>query len=97
MTANLTTEARRVLYSGRVQGVGFRYTARRIAQGHAVTGFVRNLADGRVELVAEGTAADLDQLLAAIAETMADNIRQTDVQKGPATGHFHSFEIATDQ
>jgi len=97
MTTNPPTEGRRVLYSGRVQGVGFRYAALRIAQGYAVTGFVRNLSDGRVELVAEGNSADLDQLLAAIAETMADNIRQTDVQKGPTTGRFRSFEIAMDR
>jgi len=97
MTANPGIEARRVLYSGHVQGIGFRYTARRIAQGYAVTGFVRNLSDGRVELVAEGTTAELDQLVATIAKKMADNIRQTDIQKGPATGRFSSFEIVTDQ
>jgi len=97
MATNPLNEARRVLYTGRVQGVGFRYTASRIAQGHAVTGFVRNLPDGRVELVAEGTSAELDQLLAAVAETMADNIRQADVQKGPPTGRFRSFEISTGQ
>jgi acylphosphatase len=97
MTATPANEARRVLYSGRVQGVGFRYTARRIAQGYAVTGFVRNLSDGRVELIAEGAAAELDQLLAEIAETMADHIRRADSQCGPPTGRFSSFEIATDQ
>jgi acylphosphatase len=97
MTANPRIEACRVLYSGHVQGVGFRYTARRIAQRYAVTGFVRNLSDGRVELMAEGTAEEIDQLLTAIAEKMADQIRQTDVQKGPPTGRFNSFEIATDQ
>jgi acylphosphatase len=79
-----------------VQGVGFRYTVLRIAQGYAVTGFVRNLSDGPVELVVEGTAADVDQLLAAIGEAMADYIRKSDVVKGPPTGRFSSFEIATD-
>ena len=44
----------RVYYSGRVQGIGFRYTAREVACGYEVTGFVRNLPDGRVEMAAEG-------------------------------------------
>jgi len=87
-------QSRRVLYSGRVQGVGFRYTARRIAQGHAVTGFVRNLPDGRVELVAEGPAVEIDQVLNEIATAMSDYIRDREVQIGPATGNYGSFEVA---
>jgi acylphosphatase len=92
MTAGI--EARRVLYSGRVQGVGFRYTARRIAGQHAVTGFVRNLDDGRVELVAEGAPAELDRLLAAIAEAMTGHIREIQVAAIPTTGKFASFDVA---
>ena len=90
----LHLQARRVLYTGHVQGVGFRYTARRIAQGYSISGFVRNLSDGRVELVAEGSAAELDKFLAEIATTMSDHIRHVDMQSGRATGNFHSFEIA---
>jgi acylphosphatase len=89
-----SNESRRVLYSGRVQGVGFRYTARQIAQGHAVTGFVRNLSDGRVELVAEGPPAVLDQLLDDIAAAMADYIRDSHVDRQPASGQYKSFEVA---
>lgn len=89
-------EARHVFYSGRVQGVGFRYTAQRIAQGYTVKGFVRNLADRRVELLAEGTSAELEKLLGEISERMADNIRQADVQTVPATGRYRSFEIVAD-
>ena len=44
-----------MLFTGQVQGVGFRWTTNRIAAGHPVTGFVRNLADGRVELVVTGS------------------------------------------
>jgi acylphosphatase len=58
-----------VFYSGRVQGVGFRVTVRRLACGYDVTGVVRNLPDGRVELVAEGTRAELEAFLAAIDES----------------------------
>jgi len=58
-----------VLYSGRVQGVGFRVTVRQLACGYDVTGTVRNLADGRVELVAEGARAELKAFLTGIAES----------------------------
>lgn len=86
-------ERRRVLYSGQVQGVGFRWTTERIAGGLAVTGFVRNLPDGRVELVAEGTSAALDQLLQQVAEAMQHNIRQAVVESLAASGEFARFQI----
>ena len=86
-------ERREVLYSGRVQGVGFRWTAREVAQSFAVTGFVKNLEDGRVQLVAEGRSQELDRLLAAMAERMSGYIRQAAVTTGPATGEFRTFEI----
>ena len=58
-----------VHYSGRVQGVGFRVTVRKIACGYDVTGTVRNLADGRVEMIAEGTRAELTAFLTGIDES----------------------------
>jgi acylphosphatase len=77
-----------------VQGVGFRYTAQRIAQQRAVTGFVKNLRDGRVELVAEGTREELDCLLREIAAAMEGNIEAVDVQSMPVSAKFSSFEVA---
>jgi acylphosphatase len=74
---------RRVYYSGRVQGVGFRYTSRQLAQDHAVAGYVRNLPDGRVELVAEGDEAGVDALLEAIRRRMLDHIRNVQVVTEP--------------
>jgi acylphosphatase len=53
----------RVLVSGRVQGVFFRETCRRMAEQHGVSGWVRNLPDGRVEAVFEGTAGEVDRLV----------------------------------
>ena len=53
----------RVLYEGRVQGVGFRYYTRREAQRLAMTGWVRNLADGRVEAVLQGSEEQLSAML----------------------------------
>ena len=61
--------ARHVFYEGRVQGVGFRYTVRYLAKGFEVIGWVRNLADGRVELLVGGEPAELDGFLAAITES----------------------------
>jgi len=58
-----------VLYSGRVQGVGFRASVRQLACGYEVTGTVRNLPDGRVELIAEGTRPELEAFLTGIDES----------------------------
>jgi acylphosphatase len=82
-----------VFYSGHVQGVGFRYTTSRIAGNFEVTGFVRNLPDGRVELVAEGESQELTAFLQEVAERMANNIRSTAVDRRAATGEFSSFDI----
>jgi len=83
-----------VLYSGRVQGVGFRYTARTVAAGFEVCGTVRNLPDGRVELVAEGERAELDAFRAAIRdEGLAANIRDEAVSWSGPLGEFRGFEI----
>ena len=62
MTAS-GVEQREIHYSGRVQGVGFRYTVRSLASRMAVTGFVRNLPDGRVQLVVEGPPSEIEVLL----------------------------------
>jgi len=86
-------ESRQVFYSGNVQGVGFRYTALRIARGLKVTGFVRNLADGRVELVAEGEPAELDRLLQQISFAMAGNIESVEARSESGSGRFGSFDI----
>jgi acylphosphatase len=68
------TVRNRVTYSGTVQGVGFRYTTRTLAEGFAVAGYVRNLPDGTVELVAEGEPAEVQRFLDALARHMAGYI-----------------------
>ena len=84
----------RVLYSGRVQGVGFRYTTRQIADGLAVAGTVRNLADGRVELLAEGEPAVLERLLAAVRAEFGPQIHDCDRQvEGRASGPLSGFTV----
>lgn len=84
---------RRVVFYGRVQGVGFRYTTASIARRHPVAGFVRNLPDGSVELVAEATATDIEQFLADIASEFAGNIRQQDVRDFEPSERFERFEV----
>lgn len=65
--------AKQVLYTGRVQGVGFRYAVKRIASGFEVTGWVRNLPDGRVEL--QAMAADAEELQAFLDAVQESSLR----------------------
>lgn len=83
---------KRVLYSGRVQGVGFRYTAQALAAGHSVAGYVRNLPSGEVELVAEGEDSIVEAYLAAVAQRMAGYISNTTVQDAVPGGQ-RGFQI----
>ena len=84
-----------ILYSGRVQGVGFRYTTKHVAMGFEVTGTVRNLPDGRVELIAEGASEELEAFQQAIHDSgLGGFIRDEVVSWHLATGEFKGFEIA---
>lgn len=80
-------------FSGRVQGVGFRFTTFTIAQSHPVDGYVRNLSNGQVELVVEGKQTEIDTFLREVRERMAGNIDNETVDNSPATGEFHDFGI----
>lgn len=86
-------ERHEVHYRGRVQGVGFRFTARQVAARFDVTGFVRNLPDGRVCLLAEGPSEELGRFRAAVRAAMGRYIHDEQETVGPATGQFHQFEI----
>lgn len=85
---------RHVYYSGSVQGVGFRYTVRSLARGRAVVGFVRNLPDGRVELVAEGPGADVLGLLDDVGAEMGAYIREAEILEEAPEGTFKAFGVA---
>lgn len=83
----------RVVYSGRVQGVGFRYQTKILSAHYDVQGYVRNQADGTVELLAEGEKAELDRFINSIAERLSENILEVDTQWRDTTGTFSRFEI----
>ena len=84
----------KILYSGQVQGVGFRYTARTAAAGFEITGVVRNLSDGRVELVAEGARTELEGFRDAIRGAgLAGFIRAENVAWSEAQNEFRGFGI----
>jgi len=87
------SERREAYYSGRVQGVGFRYTANRLAANYPVGGFVRNLPDGRVHLVAEGASGVVAEFLANVATELGDHISEAKIDVRPATGEFEAFQI----
>ena len=83
-----------IYFSGHVQGVGFRYTVKSVATGFEVTGTVRNLSDGRVELVAEGTKEELEAFQRAVQDSEVGRfIRQENVSWSDASGEFRGFEI----
>ena len=86
-------ERREMHFSGRVQGVGFRYTTYRLAQSFDVRGFVQNLADGRVFLQVEGSVAELNRFFASIQDVMDRHIDDVQSRETDYTGEFTAFEI----
>jgi acylphosphatase len=83
-----------ILYEGRVQGVGFRYTTKSLACGFEITGTVRNLMDGKVELIVEGERAELESFRQSIVESeLGHFIRHEQITWAEAKNSFRGFEI----
>jgi acylphosphatase len=82
-----------VYFTGRVQGVGFRYAALQVAKEYDVSGFVANCADGRVQLEAEGLKEEVDAFISAVGERMQDYIRKAERIPGSRPPHFTGFTI----
>ena len=80
-------------FSGRVQGVGFRYTVQNLALQYNVHGYVKNMADGRVELVMEGPESEMKSLVDDVAQKMNGYIKRVDQSTAPATGEFKQFYV----
>ncbi len=86
-----------VFYSGRVQGIGFRYTAERLALEEGLVGWVKNLADGRVELVCEGARGKAENLLERIRQSaLGPHIRGAAVTWEKPAGEFSEFQVEFD-
>ena len=82
------------VFKGHVQGVGFRYTVQRISRQFPVTGYVRNLDDGSVELLAEGEPTIIEQFIDTISLDMGRYIREVHVEIHVHTGSFSGFTVA---
>jgi acylphosphatase len=86
--------AKRILFIGHVQGVGFRYTAQETAEREGLTGFVRNLADGTVEMLVQGRADQIDQCLEQIGLEFGGHIRERQIEQVSPDLQYTDFCIA---
>lgn len=87
----MQSTAKQIIFEGRVQGVGFRFTAHRIANRHMLTGFVRNLPNGTVEMLAQGPTQDIENCIADLKAAMSGYIKEiktTDLPPDPRQTEF---------
>ena len=85
--------AKHIIFVGRVQGVGFRFTAHRIAHRYQLTGFVRNMPDGTVEMLAQGLSENIDDCIQDIRASFAGYIRETRIEEIPSDPKYKMFQI----
>ncbi|MBC8472228.1 MAG: acylphosphatase [Planctomycetes bacterium] len=85
--------ARHITFSGRVQGVGFRFTARRAANRRQLTGYVRNMSNGSVEMLAQGQPEEVDDCIQDIKEYFYGSIRATSIREIPLDPKYSDFQI----
>jgi acylphosphatase len=91
--AEMSQIAKNIIFVGRVQGVGFRFTAFNIANRHEITGYVRNLPDNSVEMLAQGPADAIDDCIQDIKESFGGYIRETEVIEIPCDPKYKDFKI----
>ena len=82
-----------IFYSGMVQGVGFRFTTHHIATQLGLKGWVRNLKDGRVEIVAEGPKGKLEELCQKLTEHFSEYIHSQEIDFLSAEGKYSTFDV----
>ena len=94
MKAIRSTHRAHLFYGGRVQGVGFRYTAEAVAHGLGLTGWVKNLPDGRVEVVCEGSKEKIDAFISEIQQgVLGRHIQKTDCVWEDPTNEYDDFRV----
>ena len=85
-----------IYYNGMVQGVGFRFAAERAAVSLGLKGWVKNLDDGRVEVLCEGRERDINVFMEKLSSVFKTYIRDTDLEWSDATGEYEGFDIRFD-
>lgn len=86
--------AKRIFYEGRVQGVGFRFGVRQIAEGYAVSGHAANLPDGRVEVFLQGGREEVEGMEKEIAHSHLEGfIRHQEAREVPVEPGTRGFQI----
>jgi acylphosphatase len=85
--------AKHIIFTGSVQGVGFRFTAHRLARLNQLKGYIRNLPDGTVEMLAQGYTEDVDNCITDIKEYFAGYVRETKIEELPIDPRYKNFNI----
>jgi acylphosphatase len=89
----MSQTAKNIIFTGRVQGVGFRFTAFHMANRYQLTGQVRNLHDGSVEMIVQGNSADIDECIRDIEESFTGCISETRTEEIPRDPRYKDFKI----
>jgi acylphosphatase len=89
----MSQTAKHIIFTGQVQGVGFRFTAFNIAHRHGLTGFVCNLPDGTVEMFAQGPVDSVDDCIRDITEEFSGYIRETKTEEATPNSQHKDFKI----
>lgn len=82
-----------MFFSGRVQGVGFRYTAWQLSRSFEVVGTVQNMSDGRVKMILEGELEQIEQFINEVCEATSGSVTKIEKVARPWSGEFAEFEI----
>ncbi len=85
--------AKHIIFTGRVQGVGFRFTAHRIAKLHQLKGYVRNVPNGTVEMLIQGLIEDIDECIRDIKDSFAGYLREVKIEKVANNPKYTDFKI----
>jgi len=93
MTQAMELTAKKIVFSGRVQGVGFRFTALNIASRYELKGYVRNIPDGEVEMLAQGPAETIDDCVRDLQDSFVGSISHIDIEEATPDPKFTDFRI----